>query len=143
MRLIIGIFLASVLLTAISPESWAICKNVDSIMVADDSYLPVMSSEFDPCDTWLIWEVWFYRNQDYTGSTVITFEIHGNADVFKQWDSAETANGNRYYSDTVYVGSSQSERLFMDRSGSSSVKFTNIKAKATFISKPIERPGEN
>jgi hypothetical protein len=115
---------------------YAQCKSADSIMASDDSYLPITNSSINPCDNWLTWDVWFHRNGELSGSTIITFEIHGFSDVYESYDSSELPNNHDYhYSDTKYVGLSSSERMYMGRSGNTSVHFTNIKGRAKFFAK--------
>lgn len=109
------------------------CRSADSILAQDDSYLPIQNSNFDPCDSWLRWDVWFERNAAGGNNTRITFEIHGHSDVYEVYNSDNFNEGDYHFSDTKYIGQSSSERLYMGRSGDSTVKFSNIKGKAAFF----------
>ncbi len=108
------------------------CKSADSIVAQNDNYLPIQNNSFDPCVTWLKWDVWFTRNE-VEGRTVITFEIHGHSDVYESYDSAEIPPGDYHFGETKYIGSSNSERLYMGRSGDNEIRFINIKGKAAFF----------
>jgi hypothetical protein len=134
LMLVLGIAIIA-MIGAVNPV-YAQCKDVDSIIASNDSYLPITNSSIDPCDNWLTWDVWFHRNGEVSGSTVITFEIHGFSDVYENYDSGELGTNRDYhYSETVYVGLSTSERLYMGRTGNAAVHFTNIKGKANYFAK--------
>lgn len=126
-----------VIIASVNPL-YAQCKSADSIMASDDSYLPITNSSIDPCDTWLTWQVWFTRNGQTGGSTIITFEIHGLSNVYKNFDSQYLDAGDHYFNETKYVGNSTDEFLYMGRTGDSRVHFTNIKGKAKYFAKQEE-----
>jgi hypothetical protein len=106
-------------------------------MASDDSYLPITNSSINPCDNWLTWDVWFHRNGELSGSTIITFEIHGFSDVYESYDSSELPNNHDYhYSDTKYVGlSSSGEDVYGPLRKHFWCILRNIKGRAKFFAK--------
>ncbi len=102
------------------------CTPYASVYAETDWDLPIWSDTYDPCDGWLTWKVNFHRNGQENGYKIISFEVQGS-DVYRTFDSRDYEEGDHSISESVYFGSSDEHRIFMDRTTSPYIHFTNIK----------------
>lgn len=87
---------------------------------------------YDPCDSWLHWNLSFHRNSNNLGYTVIQYRIT-EANIHKNADSQDFfANGDHEIGGTEYVGPSSQHTLEIWRVGGSGGHFTNMEAVADY-----------
>ena len=115
----------------------ASCKYKDSTTADDDSEMPILNDNFDPCDNWRKWTVTFYRNgnTDGSGEAYLKFEMQSGSgqEVMEEWRADDYQQGTHTFTETENIGASNTELLYMETDTLSRIFFEDITATAEYF----------
>jgi len=115
-------------------DAFAQCKAKEGCSAEDDTGPNPLceSGTYNPCDSWMLWDVYFTRTQQLNQTTVQYLVV--NAGWVKNYSTLIHQDpGDYHFSGTHYVGSSANHNVQIRRTYGPSGGFTDLSLQVEYV----------
>lgn len=113
-------------------DACAECQQKASCSAEDDTGPSTLceSGSYDPCDSWMSWDVYFHRNGEWIQTTT-RFEVYGSG-WYRDYYALVWAEGNYHDYGSVYVGPSSDHNARIRRTYGTGGAFEDLTLAVTY-----------